>query len=74
MPELKIGSREHKELMCRFFTDSFHKFDPEAAAWPQLSPEDLERLRALPIWEGAVKTEANHRASRAGVRPHAPRS
>lgn len=59
MREFTIGGKEHKELMCRFFTDSFHKFDPERVAWPQLPPEDLERLRSLPIWEEAVKTEAS---------------
>lgn len=56
---LTAGSKEHKDLSCRFFTDSFRKFDPKSVRWPDLAPHELERLRALPIWEDAVRTEAN---------------
>ena len=58
MSDPRRGSREHKELMCRFFTDSFKRFDPDSVDWPDLVPADLERLKALPVWEEAVKTEA----------------
>ncbi len=58
MTNLRNGSREHKELMCRFFTDSFMRFNPDSVDWPALSPSDIERLKALPVWEEAVKTEA----------------
>ncbi|MDX6768608.1 MAG: ferritin-like domain-containing protein [Elusimicrobiota bacterium] len=55
---LRIGSAQHRDALCRFFTDSFVKLDAEGTAWPELPPEALDRLRALPIWEEAVKTEA----------------
>lgn len=54
----KAGSAAHKELLCRFFTDSFVTLDPDAVRWPELPAAALERLKALPIWEEAVKTEA----------------
>lgn len=59
MDKLRVGSPEHKNLLCRFFTDSFQDFNPEAIKFPELASTDLERLRALPIWEEAVKTEAS---------------
>ncbi|MDO8756774.1 MAG: ferritin-like domain-containing protein [Elusimicrobiota bacterium] len=58
MTKLRSGSREHKDLMCRFFTDSFLRFNPDSVDWPDLPPADVERLTALPVWEEAVKTEA----------------
>lgn len=45
--------------MRSFFTDSFSRFEPDAIRWPDLSPEALSRLRSLPIWEEAVRTEAS---------------
>lgn len=59
MDKLRIGSPEHKRLLCGFFTESYVKFDPDRADFPELGPEDLQRLRALPIWEEAVRTEAS---------------
>ena len=55
---VQAGSKLHKELLCRFFTESFVKMDPESVPWPDLPAASLERLKALPIWEEAVKTEA----------------
>lgn len=56
--ELRVGSPRHKELLCRFFTDSFVKIDPDRTIWPDLGPESIARLKSLPVWEEAVKTEA----------------
>ncbi|MBI5202521.1 MAG: ferritin-like domain-containing protein [Elusimicrobia bacterium] len=56
---MKPGSPEHKRLLCGFFTDSFVDFKPESIRFPDLAPSDLERLKALPVWEEAVKTEAS---------------
>lgn len=58
MSQFKIGSQEHKELLCRFFIDTHIRFEPERLDWPNLDEACLERLRALPIWEEAVTTEA----------------
>lgn len=55
---VRAGSMLHKELLCRFFTESFVKMDPDGVPWPELPAASLDRLKALPIWEEAVKTEA----------------
>ena len=53
-----IGSPEHKKLLCRFFLDSFLPYEPSQLPWPKLDEAALGRLKSLPIWEEAVKTEA----------------
>lgn len=55
---MRIGSPEHKELLCRFFIDSHVPYEPAGLAWPDLDEGARARLAALPIWEEAVKTEA----------------
>jgi hypothetical protein len=54
---LTIGSREHRDLMTRFFTDSYVEYVPEDTAWPTLSGEEQARLARLPFWQEAVSTE-----------------
>jgi len=54
---ITIGSQAHKELLCRFFIDSHLAFDSAAVCWPELSVEELARLRSLPFWAEAVATE-----------------
>src|SRR5262245_13404219 len=53
-----IGSPEHKELLCRFFIDSHVPFTLAELSWPDLDDASRQRLAALPIWEDAVRTEA----------------
>ena len=53
-----IGSDEHKELLCRFFIDTHRPFKPEDLPWPSITEAARNRLAALPIWQEAVKTEA----------------
>jgi hypothetical protein len=53
-----IGSQEHKELLCRFFTETFLPYEPSEMVWPDLDAAARQRLADLPIWEEAVKTEA----------------
>jgi hypothetical protein len=52
------GSPEHKELLCRFFIDSHLPFEPAELTWPDLDDGIRDRMAALPIWEDAVRTEA----------------
>jgi|CXWL01.1.fsa_nt_gi hypothetical protein len=56
---LKIGSPEHKALLCSFFTDSHDPYKPAELKWPDLPADAIKRLQALPIWEEAVRTEAD---------------
>ncbi len=55
---LKIGSLEHKELLCRTFIDTHNPFKPAEIRWPDLDAESLARLKAMPIWNEATQTEA----------------
>ncbi len=58
MEPLRPGSPEHKEVLCRFFIDTHIPWKPLELDWPELDEATLGRLRALPIWDEAVKTEA----------------
>jgi hypothetical protein len=57
MSALRIGSAEHKALFCREFRDTFHPYEVREVRWPELSADDLARLRALPFWAEAVSSE-----------------
>jgi hypothetical protein len=54
---LRIGSEDHKALMCQFFIDSHVPFDPASVHWPELDDDSLAQLRSLPFWHEAVSTE-----------------
>jgi hypothetical protein len=58
LPPLVIGSKEHKELLCAFFTETHDPYVPAELKWPELGEDVVKRLRMLPIWEEAVRTEA----------------
>ena len=53
-----IGSDAHKELFCRTFIDTHHPFDPARIDWPTLAEDELRRLKSLPVWSEAARTEA----------------
>ncbi len=55
---LKIGSSEHKELLCRTFIDTHDPFVPARIDWPDLDAESLQRLKDMPVWNEATRTEA----------------
>lgn len=54
---IKIGSQAHKELFCQSFIASHREYEPETLAWPELDTETLDRLRKIPFWDEAFKTE-----------------
>src|SRR5262249_50399860 len=56
---LEIGSEEHKELFCRVFVETHDPFKPEEIPWPDLDVASLQRLKALPVWDEAARTEAS---------------
>jgi len=58
MPELTVGSEEHKTLFCRQFIDTHHLYDVRDIRWPELDETDVQRLRAMPFWDEAVQSEA----------------
>ena len=57
MAVMRIGNEEHRRVFCREFTSTFRNYDPRSIRWPWLHEETLARLRALPFWAQAVKTE-----------------
>jgi hypothetical protein len=58
MQSFRIGSTEHKMLFCRVFVETHDPFKPEQIAWPDLDAESLARLKSLPVWDEAARTEA----------------
>jgi hypothetical protein len=58
MKDLQIGSEEHRDLFCKSFVESHRPFRPEDIRWPVLDSENLARLKSLPVWNEAVRTES----------------
>jgi hypothetical protein len=56
-PTIRIGSQEHRQILARFFLDSYVDFVPESIVWPQLGDSSRARLTRLPFWQEAVATE-----------------
>ncbi len=53
-----LGSEEHKKLFCRTFIDTHDPFKPTEIRWPDLDAEGLQRLKDMPVWNEATRTEA----------------
>ncbi|CAK7192744.1 hypothetical protein COMNV_00951 [Commensalibacter sp. Nvir] len=58
---IKIGSNEHKQMVCKMFRETFNPYRPSFMNWPKLSKEETDRLKSLPIWDIAVHTEGKAR-------------
>ena len=66
------GSDLHRRETCRMFRDTFNPYRPAVLDWPRLTPAELARIVALPIWDIAVQTEGKARlrmAAYAGTVP-----
>jgi len=59
--ELRVGSPDHAREVCRMFRETFNPYRPAVIAWPKLSPDMLQRVMSLPIWDIAVHTEGRAR-------------
>jgi hypothetical protein len=57
----RVGSNAHKREACRMFVETFNAYRPSVIAWPKLTPEMLDRVTSLPIWDIAVHTESRAR-------------
>jgi hypothetical protein len=60
---LVTGSAAHRRAVCAMFAETFNPYRPSVIAWPPLAPDELHRLRSLPIWDIAVQTEGRARLS-----------
>jgi hypothetical protein len=58
MEAIRIGSDEHGRLLCRTFIETHRPYQPRDIVWPTLDEESLARLKSLPVWDEAVRTEA----------------
>ena len=68
--KIKVGSEAHKELFCRQFIESYIDFDPPQLPWPELTPEELARLRGVPFWQEVYHTERRAGAIVKAFTPH----
>jgi hypothetical protein len=58
MERIKIGSEEHGRLFCNVFVDTHRPFRAQDIRWPELDEVGLQRLKGLPVWNEAARTEA----------------
>ncbi|RKP57575.1 ferritin-like domain-containing protein [Pararobbsia silviterrae] len=56
---IKIGSRAHLEMFCDMLLETHNPYKPAVIDWPALSPDALERVTSLPIWDMAVQKEGS---------------
>lgn len=54
---MKIGSDTHRDLFCNHFVATFTPYEPTRLPWPELSDQDLLRLRSVPFWQEVLYTE-----------------
>jgi hypothetical protein len=58
MEAFRIGSEEHARLFCRTFVETHRPFRAQDIVWPEMDEESLARLKNLPVWDEAARTEA----------------
>jgi len=58
MKTIQIGSDEHRDLFCKSFVETHRPYRPEDIRLLDLDSERLARLKSLPVWNEAVRTES----------------
>ena len=58
MEAIRIGSEEHARLFCGTFVETHRPYRAQDIVWPDLGEEGLARLKSLPVWDEAARTEA----------------
>lgn len=66
---MQIGSEAHLTLLCREFIDTHDPFEPARLPWPDLDAAAVAKLRDLPFWDEAIRTE---RRTGAKIMAYAP--
>ena len=54
---MRIGSEAHLQLLCREFIGTHRPFEPATLPWPDLDADAVAKLRSLPFWDEAIRTE-----------------
>ncbi|MGF1600777.1 MAG: hypothetical protein ACFCU8_01950 [Thermosynechococcaceae cyanobacterium] len=52
---MQLGSYEHRKVFCQALTDHHIKYDLDQIPWPQLTEQDLQRLREIPFWSKVLQ-------------------
>jgi hypothetical protein len=55
--EVRNGSVEHRDLVCREFINSFKSYEVGDLQWPELDRVSASRIRAMPFWNDALRAE-----------------
>jgi hypothetical protein len=55
--EVRNGSVEHRDLVCREFINSFKSYEVSGLQWPELDRVSAGRVRAIPFWNDALRAE-----------------
>ena len=59
MDRVRVGSWEHRRLYCSVFVETHRPFRAQDIAWPDVDEQGLARLRGLPVWDEAARTESS---------------
>jgi hypothetical protein len=70
MNQIVAGSDSHRDFFCRQFIETHQVFDPDTLPWPELSEDDLAKLRAVPFWQEVYHTERRAGAIVDAFTPH----
>jgi hypothetical protein len=54
---IEIGSKDHRDLFCNHFIETYTEYVPASLPWPELNEAELERIRAVPFWQEVLHTE-----------------
>jgi hypothetical protein len=54
---IKVGTPEHRDLLCNVFLSTHMAYEPESLPWPRLEPKHLDLLRSFPFWAFALSLE-----------------
>jgi hypothetical protein len=54
---MRIGSLEHRDLICREFINGFKSYEATALPWPELNATGAARLRTIPFWSSLISAE-----------------
>jgi hypothetical protein len=54
---MRVGTPQHRDLLCRTFIETHLTYEPESLPWPRLEARHVDLLRAFPFWSLALGVE-----------------
>ncbi|HEX4210057.1 MAG TPA: hypothetical protein VHY56_06675 [Candidatus Binataceae bacterium] len=55
--DVRIGSVEHRDLICGEFINGFKSYEVGELRWPELDRASASHIRAMPFWDDALRAE-----------------